>query len=104
MKHLARDGWPPARIVPEVKDEKPIGIRIFGVKPDSLLAAVGLQNGDRLEAWNGLALTKPEAVAEAFVNSADHARVRIALNRRGAPVTVEWEITDAPRTRAAVRR
>ncbi|HEY4106006.1 MAG TPA: type II secretion system protein GspC, partial [Polyangiaceae bacterium] len=42
-----------ARIVPETKDGKVLGIRLFGIRPDTLLGTLGLQNGDRLESING---------------------------------------------------
>src|SRR5690606_34010497 len=34
-----------ARIVPEQKDGKTIGVRLFGVRPDTLLGTLGLKNG-----------------------------------------------------------
>jgi general secretion pathway protein C len=33
-----------ARIVPEQKDGKVVGIRMFGIRPDTLLGSLGLQN------------------------------------------------------------
>src|SRR5690606_39755053 len=53
-----------ARIVPEQKDGKTIGIRLFGVRPDTLLGTLGLKNGDRLEQINGFDMGSPEKRSE----------------------------------------
>src|SRR5262249_28253267 len=37
-----------ARIVPEKEGDKIAGIRLFGIRSDSLLGTLGLENGDRL--------------------------------------------------------
>ena len=37
-----------ARIVPEKEGDKIVGIRLFGIRPDSLLGTLGIENGDRL--------------------------------------------------------
>ena len=55
-----------ARIVPEQKDGKIVGIRLFGIRPDTLLGTLGLQNGDRLEQINGFDMASPEKALEAY--------------------------------------
>ena len=49
-----------ARIVPEQKDGKTVGIRLFGIRQDTLLGTLGMQNGDRLEKINGFDMSSPE--------------------------------------------
>ncbi|MFO0661044.1 MAG: type II secretion system protein GspC [Polyangiaceae bacterium] len=49
-----------ARVVPEQENGKTVGVRLFGVRPDSLLGSLGLENGDRLQTINGFDLSNPE--------------------------------------------
>ena len=49
-----------ARIVPETRDGKPAGFRLFSVRPDGPFAKIGLQNGDVISAINGLEMTSPD--------------------------------------------
>ncbi len=48
-----------ARIVPEIRDGKGAGFRLFSVRPDGPFAKIGLQNGDVISAINGLEMTSP---------------------------------------------
>ncbi|APS00016.1 type II secretion system protein GspC [Pajaroellobacter abortibovis] len=81
-----------ARIMPEQEDGKTVGIRLLGIKPDTLLGILGMQNGDRLEAINGLDIASPEKALEAYarLRTADH--LTIQMNRRGQPVTIDYNI------------
>ena len=42
-----------ARIVPEQENGKVTGIRLFGVRADTLLGTLGMENGDRHPAGDG---------------------------------------------------
>jgi general secretion pathway protein C len=81
-----------ARIVPEKEGDKVVGIRLFGIKPDSLLGTLGIENGDRLSSINGYEMSDPQKALEAYtkLRTADH--LTIAVNRHGAPVNVDYNI------------
>jgi general secretion pathway protein C len=81
-----------ARIVPEKQGDKIVGIRLFGVRPDSLLGTLGIENGDRLSSINGFDLTNPEHALEAYtkLRTADH--LTVAVNRHGQPVNIDFNI------------
>ena len=81
-----------ARIVPETKDGKVLGIRLFGIRPDTLLGTLGIQNGDRLDAINGFNMGSPEKALEAYARLRTATELDITLNRRGAPVTISDHI------------
>ena len=49
-----------ARIVPEQENGKVVGIRMFGIRPDTLLGMLGMENGDRLQTINGFDMASPE--------------------------------------------
>jgi len=81
-----------ARIVPEKEGDKVVGIRLFGVKPDSLLGTLGIENGDRLSAINGFEMSDPQKALEAYtkLRTADH--LTVAVNRHGTPVNIDFNI------------
>ncbi len=81
-----------ARIVPEQENGKVVGIRLFGVRPDTLLGTLGMENGDRLEKINGFDMTSPESALEAYarLRTADH--LTVSLNRHGTPTNVDYNI------------
>jgi general secretion pathway protein C len=81
-----------ARIVPEQENGKLVGIRLFGVRPDTLLGVLGMENGDRLETINGFDMTSPEKALEAYarLRTADHLTVKV--NRRGSPTNLDYNI------------
>jgi general secretion pathway protein C len=81
-----------ARIVPEQKDGKVVGIRLFGIRPDTLLGKLGLQNGDRLEAINGFEMASPEKALEAYAKLRTAESLNVKVTRRGQPVSIDFKI------------
>jgi general secretion pathway protein C len=81
-----------ARIVPEQENGKVVGIRLFGVRQDTLLGTLGMENGDRLEKINGFDMTSPEKALEAYarLRTADH--LTISLNRKGSEQNMDYNI------------
>jgi general secretion pathway protein C len=81
-----------ARIVPEQKDGKVVGVRLFGIRPDTLLGKLGLQNGDRLETINGFNMASPEKALEAYARLRTANGLAVKVNRRGSPVGIQYNI------------
>ena len=81
-----------ARIVPEVRDGKAAGFRLFSVKTDGPFAKIGLQNGDVIYAINGLEMTSPDKALEIYtkLKSANH--LAVALERNGTKITKDYNI------------
>jgi len=81
-----------ARIVPEQENGKLVGIRLFGVRNDTLLGTLGMENGDRLQTINGFDMTSPEKALEAYarLRTADHLTVQV--NRRGSNMNLDYNI------------
>jgi general secretion pathway protein C len=81
-----------ARIVPEQENGKVVGIRLFGVRPDTLLGTLGMENGDRLEKINGFDMTSPEKALEAYarLRTADH--LTVSVNRHGQATNLDYNI------------
>jgi general secretion pathway protein C len=81
-----------ARIVPEQQDGKVVGIRMFGVRPDTLLGTLGFQNGDRLESINGFNMASPEKALEAYARLRTASALNVKISRRGQPVAIDYHI------------
>jgi general secretion pathway protein C len=81
-----------ARIVPEQEGGKTVGIRLFGIRPDTLLGVIGMENGDRLEKINGFDMGSPEKALEAYarLRAADH--LTVTVNRRGQTQNLDFNI------------
>jgi len=71
------------RLVPEAKDGKVIGIRVFGIRPGSLFALLGLQNSDLLESINGYSMANPEDALQAYTQLRRASALDVRLQRRG---------------------
>ena len=82
-----------ARIVPE-KDAsgKTVGIRLFGVRPETLLGTLGLKNGDRLETINGFNMASPEEALNAYARLRTANKLSIKVTRRGQPTSIDFNI------------
>lgn len=81
-----------ARIVPEQKDGKTVGIRLFGIRQDTLLGTLGMQNGDRLEKINGFDMASPEKALEAYARLRTAESLNVQLTRRGQPLNIDYKI------------
>lgn len=81
-----------ARIVPEKEGDKVVGIRMFGVRPDSLLGTLGLENGDRLQSINGFEMSDPQKALEAYARLRSADKLSVTVNRRGKPMTIDFSI------------
>lgn len=81
-----------ARIVPEKEGDKIVGIRMFGIRPDSLLGTLGLENGDRLQSINGFEMSDPQKALEAYARLRSAERLTVSVNRRGKPVNIDFNI------------
>jgi general secretion pathway protein C len=81
-----------ARIVPETENGKVVGIRLYGVRPDTLLGVLGMENGDRLEKINGFDMASPEKALEAYARLRTADKLTVQLNRRGAETNLDFNI------------
>jgi len=88
MSVLARS----ARIVPEVRDGRSAGFRLFSVRPDGPFAKIGLQNGDVISAINGLEMTSPDKALEVYTKLKSASHLSVGLERNGQKITKEYNI------------
>jgi general secretion pathway protein C len=81
-----------ARIVPEIKDGRAAGFRLFSVRPDGPFAKIGLQNNDVISAINGLEMTSPDKALEVYTKLKSANNLSVGLERNGQKITKEYRI------------
>ena len=81
-----------ARIVPEQENGKVVGIRLFGLRPDTLLGVLGMENGDRLQTINGFDMASPEKALEAYARLRTADKLVVQVNRRGQNMNLDYNI------------
>jgi general secretion pathway protein C len=78
--------------VPEVREGRSVGFRLYAVRPDGVLARIGLRNRDVILAVNGLPLTSPEGGLDAFVKLRSARHVSLGLERDGLRITHDHRV------------
>lgn len=81
-----------ARIVPEQENGRTVGVRLVGIKPDSLLGVLGMQNGDRLQTINGFEMANPERALEAYARLRTADKLTVQINRGGKNMNLDYNI------------
>lgn len=81
-----------ARIVPHEQNGQVVGVKLYGIRRNSLLGQLGLQNGDLLRTINGYDMASPDSALEAYSRLRSASNLSVSVTRRGKPMTVEYEI------------
>lgn len=86
----------PLRVIPVIRAGTAFGFELLGLRPGSLAARLGLQNGDVLLSLNGRSLANPEAALQALTAAKDEPVVRIAIERKGQPIERRLQLDSRP--------
>jgi general secretion pathway protein C len=81
-----------ARIVPEIKDGRAAGFRLFSVRPDGPFAKIGLQNGDVISAINGIEMNSPDQALMVYTKLKSASHLSVGVERNGQKLTKEYNI------------
>lgn len=81
-----------ARIVPSFKDGKANGFKLFSIRPNSLYAKIGIQNGDVVQRINGFEMNSPDKALEIYGKLKDANKITVDLQRRGKSKTMTYNI------------
>lgn len=76
------------RIVPAYRDGKVQGFKLFSIRPNSLLASLGFQNGDTVKTINGRELDSPDKALELYAQMKSEKKFTVVLDRRGEAKTL----------------
>jgi type II secretory pathway component PulC len=81
-----------ARIVPYYRDGKVLGMKLFGIRPGSYYSRLGILNGDAILSIDGMDIASPEKALEVYSRVARKSSLKIEIERRGQPVTMEYVV------------
>jgi general secretion pathway protein C len=81
-----------ARIVPSIKDGKANGFKMYAIRPNSVYAKIGMQNGDTIHSINGFEITSPDKALEVYTKVKSANSLSVQITRRGQPVTMDYQI------------
>jgi general secretion pathway protein C len=81
-----------ARIVPNVVDGKPAGFKLYAIRPNSVYARIGLQNGDAIMAINGYDMSSPDKALEVYTKLRRANHLTVSIQRRGQNSTMDYTI------------
>jgi general secretion pathway protein C len=81
-----------ARIVPEIREGKATGFRLYSVRPEGALAKLGLQTGDIVRSIDGVVISSPEVALALYEKFKSAGQVSLALDRRGRPLIIQYRI------------
>lgn len=68
------------------------GMRMSGIKPDSILGELGMKNGDLLQDINGFDMSDPDKAVDAYAKLRRAGKLDMTLMRDNAPYTVHIQI------------
>lgn len=95
LEHWLAEPYPvthSARIFPSLRNGRHNGFRIFAIRPDSLYAWLGLQNGDTVLAVNGLDLSTPDKLLEAYTSLRKISTFAVRIERHGKLLTLRYRL------------
>ena len=81
-----------ARAVPAFENGKPVGFRLFSIKPNSVFTKIGLQNGDVLNSINGYDLSSPDKALELYNKLKTEKNFTMDFKRNGTSTTLEYNV------------
>jgi general secretion pathway protein C len=80
------------RIRPNFRNGKPDGLRLTGIRPNSIFYNMGLKSGDVLVGANGKPIESVDDVFKLYQNLQSSSRVQLEIKRRGRPKTIDYHI------------
>ncbi len=81
-----------ARVIPHEENGRTVGVKLYGIRRNSVLGRLGLQNGDMLRTINGYDMSSPDSALEAYSRLRGASNLSINVVRRGNPMALEYNI------------
>ncbi len=81
-----------ARLKPHFEAGKPTGYSVSEVVPGSLMEKLGLRNNDVIKKVNGLPISRPEEVMQAYAQLQRDSNIELEVERSGRSEVLKYEI------------
>jgi hypothetical protein len=82
-----------ARLLPDRESGKVSGLRVFDLDPNTVLGKLGIQSGDSIQAVDGLDITRPENVLDAYALLRSASDLTVRVRRHGSLVSLRYHLT-----------
>lgn len=80
------------RIRPHFRNGKPDGLRLTGIRPNSIFYNMGLKSGDIITGVNNNTIESVDDVLRFYQSLQSSSRVALQIKRRGRPKTINYNI------------
>jgi hypothetical protein len=80
------------RFVPAIKNGQPFAMKVYSIRPDSVWARLGLNNGDTIVSINGNSIATPDQALEAYAGLRDASEIAVEIVRRGKMVKQTYTV------------
>jgi len=93
-KALANQGslMKAARVIPHEENGRVVGVKLYGIRRNSLLGRLGVRNGDMLRTINGFDMTSPDTALEAYSRLRTADKLVLAIKRQNNEMNLEYNI------------
>jgi general secretion pathway protein C len=81
-----------ARVVPHEQNGQVEGVKLYGIRRNSLLGKLGLQNGDLLRSINGFDMSRPDSALEAYTRLRSADNLALSVQRRKQDMNISYSI------------
>ncbi len=81
-----------ARLRPHFEMGKPAGYSVSEIVPGSLMEKLGLKNNDIIRKVNGMAVSRPEEVMQAYAQFQQDSNIELEIDRGGRREILRYEI------------
>jgi general secretion pathway protein C len=81
-----------AAVAPKIENGESIGMEIRGIRPDTLLTKIGIQNGDILESINGQSLSNPDAALGAYTTLRTADKFTLSVRRGAQSMMINYNL------------
>jgi general secretion pathway protein C len=81
-----------ARVIPHEENGRVAGVKLYGIRRNSLLGRLGVRNGDMLRTINGFDMTSPDTALEAYSRLRSADKLTLAVKRQNNEMTIEYNI------------
>jgi general secretion pathway protein C len=81
-----------AAVSPKVEGGSSVGMEIRGIRANTLLTKLGIQNGDVLESVNGQSLTSTDAAIGAYTTLRTSDKFNLSIRREGKSMIINYNL------------
>lgn len=81
-----------AAVAPKTEGGRPVGMEIRGIRPNTLLTKLGIENGDILESVNGQSLTSTDAALGAYTTLRTADKFNLSVRRGNQSMVINYNL------------